>query len=170
MGHTTVTSLQLGATYWYTKRFRVMFNYDWNVFGGDNGGTLTKKVVVTNRGNGQDTFSVKLSGDQPGWVSLSNTVMTLGPGQSKEITLTISPPQKAAPEKQELKVDVKSSSGVTGSAIVDYRISVKGGTTTEASSLGLLPWLIIALVIGFVAGRALMMARKERPRGPGPGW
>ncbi len=127
-----------------------------------NGGTLTKKVVVTNRGNGQDTFSVKLSGDQPGWVSLSDTIMTLGPGQSKEITLTISPSKKAAPEKQELKVDVKSSSGVTGSAILDYRIAVKGGTTTEASSLGLLPWLIIALVIGFVAGRALMMARKEQ--------
>gem|GEM_PF-981632 len=135
-----------------------------------NGGTLTKKVLITNRGNGQDTFTVSLSGDQPGWVSLSDSIVTLGPGQSKEITLTIYPPSKAAPEKHELKVDAKSSSGVKGSTTVVYRITVKGGTSTEATSLGLLPWLIIALVVGFVSGRGLMRARKERYQGPPPGW
>jgi hypothetical protein len=35
LGHLTLTSLQLGATYWYTKRFRAMFNYVLDSFGGD---------------------------------------------------------------------------------------------------------------------------------------
>ena len=135
-----------------------------------NGATLTKTVTITNRGNGQDTFRVELSGDQPGWVTVSDTLFTLGPGQSKLITLTISPPAKAAPEKHELAVSAVSSSGVKGSALVGYRIEPKGGTSTEATSLGLMPWLIIALVVGFVSGRALMKARKERYQGPPPGW
>ena len=32
-GRTRVTSLELGAVYWYTRRFRVLFNYDLNMFG-----------------------------------------------------------------------------------------------------------------------------------------
>jgi phosphate-selective porin len=35
---TKLTSLQLGATYWYTKRFRAMFNYDLNAIAGDASG------------------------------------------------------------------------------------------------------------------------------------
>jgi uncharacterized membrane protein len=136
----------------------------------ETGGTLLKKVTVTNRGNGQDTFTVKLLGDTPGWASMSDTVVTLGPGQSKEITLTITPSKKAAPEMQHLKVDVKSSSGVSGSALVDYRITAKGGTTTTAASMGLLPWVIIALVVGFVVGHAIIKGRKEQYRRPPQGW
>jgi phosphate-selective porin len=33
-GHTRLTSTELGLTYWYTRRFRVMLNYDLNAFGG----------------------------------------------------------------------------------------------------------------------------------------
>jgi hypothetical protein len=35
MGRTTVTSYELGANYWYSKRFRATFNYVFNRFGGD---------------------------------------------------------------------------------------------------------------------------------------
>jgi hypothetical protein len=71
---------------------------------------------------------------------------------------------------QHLKVDVKSSSGVSGSALVDYRITAKGGTTTTAASMGLLPWVIIALVVGFVVGHAIIKGRKEQYRRPPQGW
>jgi uncharacterized membrane protein len=136
----------------------------------ETGGTLMRKVVITNRGNGQDTFSLKLLGDTPGWVSVSDTLIALGPGQSKEITLTISPSKKAAPEMQHLKVEVRSSSGVSASTPVDYRITAKGGTSTQATSMGLLPWIIIALVVGFVVGRHLMKARKDQYQRPPRGW
>ncbi|HEY3357821.1 MAG TPA: porin [Polyangia bacterium] len=46
-GHTTLTSLQLGATYWYTKRFRAMVNYDLNAFGGSADGAPTPMTVTT---------------------------------------------------------------------------------------------------------------------------
>jgi phosphate-selective porin len=38
VGRTRLTSMQLGATYWYTKRFRAMFNYDLNAVDADTSG------------------------------------------------------------------------------------------------------------------------------------
>jgi phosphate-selective porin len=38
VGHTKLTSLQLGLTYWYTKRFRAMLNYDLAAVSGDTSG------------------------------------------------------------------------------------------------------------------------------------
>jgi hypothetical protein len=47
-GHTRVTSLELGAVYWYTRRFRVLFNYDLNMFGSEavGGGPTANTAAV----------------------------------------------------------------------------------------------------------------------------
>jgi len=47
VGHTKLTSMQLGLTYWYTKRFRAMFNYDLNAVSGD---AAAIQKVFTNLG------------------------------------------------------------------------------------------------------------------------
>ena len=46
VGRTTVTSLQVGVTYWYTKRYRAMVNYVFNNFEGDS-----RAVSATTWGN-----------------------------------------------------------------------------------------------------------------------
>ncbi|MBI5482002.1 MAG: hypothetical protein HY906_24315, partial [Deltaproteobacteria bacterium] len=53
LGHTRVTSLELGAVYWYTRRFRVLFNYDLNLFGSaapGGGPTANTSAVWTKLG------------------------------------------------------------------------------------------------------------------------
>jgi len=136
----------------------------------NNGGKLERKVVVTNRGNGKDTFTLHIEGLQASWASAPNGAIVLGPGQSKEVTITISPPGSAAPDKHQLTVRATSTSGVAKTAIVDYRVKDRGGTSTASSNFGLLPWLIIAVAIGFVVGRAVLKSRKKRPQGRRPGW
>jgi hypothetical protein len=47
-GHTRVTSVELGAVYWYTRRFRLIFNYDLNMFGSEapTGGPTANTAAV----------------------------------------------------------------------------------------------------------------------------
>lgn len=129
------------------------------------GGTLTKKVLVTNQGNGKDTITLRLGGNQSSWAALSNGVLTLGPGETKEVTITISPPNKAAPDRHYLTVSAATSTGVSKAIKVGYKIKDTSVARTAASGLGWLPLVVVALAVGFVVGRVVVKSRRERPRG-----
>ena len=64
----------------------------------------------------------------------------------------------------------RSSSGVAKSVIVDYRVKERGGTTTANSGMMLLPWLLVALLVGIAVGNAVLRDRKERYRRQPPRW
>jgi len=127
----------------------------------NSGGTLTKSVLVTNRGNGKDTITVHLKGNQSSWASLSTGMLTLNPGETREVTITISPPRKAAPDRHQLTVTAIASTGVSKSTVVDYRIREKIKTNANASNFWWLPLLAVALAVGFVVGKAAMKNRKR---------
>ncbi len=61
MGNLTLTSLQLGATYWYTKRFRAMFNYVWNNFGGSTDAVTKTVSGLLGGGSNEHEFLFRLA-------------------------------------------------------------------------------------------------------------
>jgi len=131
----------------------------------DRGAWISKKVVVKNLGNGEDTITLRMTGDLPSWAKLSESSMKLGPGQSRNVTITITPPDNAAPERHELTVTGTSTGGARKEATLDYSINADTETATGgagATALGFVPWLIVALAVGFVVGRCLVKARAER--------
>ena len=59
------------------------------------GENTTYNVLITHLGNAEDTYNLEVGGPHDTWYSLSTTSVTLGPGQSESVTLTVSPPYTA---------------------------------------------------------------------------
>ena len=64
VGRTTVTSLQVGVTYWYTKRYRAMVNYVFNNFEGDS--RAVSATTWGNLGGGHNEHEVLFRGSREG--------------------------------------------------------------------------------------------------------
>jgi uncharacterized membrane protein len=128
----------------------------------ERGEHLVKKVTVRNLGNGEDTFEVDYYDDTPGWASVSEDDITLGPGESRVFYVHIEPASNAAPENHEIILVVTSECGDLDGDTISYRISAPDNVSSESSGINLmLPLLIILMVIAFIVARSAMDHRKS---------
>jgi len=85
-------------------------------------------LTLQNTGNGQDSFSVALSGDNSRWGSLDQTLVPLDGGSSATLTLRVSPPVDAAAGAQ-AKITVRATSAL------DVSVGAPATVTVTASQV-----------------------------------
>lgn len=79
-------------------------------------GNATKySLQLQNSGNGQDTFNITVAGAPPGWnVTLDNSAVVMGGGESRDITVTAVHPERGASRVGEETVYIKAVSTGSG--------------------------------------------------------
>jgi PKD repeat protein len=102
-------------------------------------------LTLQNTGNGHDSFSVALSGDNSRWGSLDQTLVALDGGSSATLTLRVSPPVDAAAGAQ-AKITVRATSAfdvavgapatVTVTASQVYGVTVSPDVTKVSAESG----------------------------------
>tara|TARA_B100000614_G_scaffold230708_1_gene224142 strand:+ start:206 stop:2269 length:2064 start_codon:yes stop_codon:yes gene_type:complete len=101
------------------------------------GMALQLKFNVTNNGNGNDNIGVVLA-NNPSWVTLSQSTVLVGPGQSSTVTIDVMAPVSGSTGAQTpFQVIATSSDGTTTSTTGDFTVTVvekstdTSGPTTE---------------------------------------
>jgi PKD repeat protein len=102
-------------------------------------------LTLQNSGNGQDSFSLLLSGDNSRWGSLDQNLVSLDSGSSATLTLRVSPPVDAAAGTQ-AKITVRATSAydvaagasatVTVTAAQVYGVTVSPDATKVSAESG----------------------------------
>jgi Tol biopolymer transport system component len=59
------------------------------------GGSATVRFLLLNQGLEEDYFNLSIAGIPVGWISTPSPITRLGPGDEKEVSLTIHPPRKS---------------------------------------------------------------------------
>jgi uncharacterized membrane protein len=100
------------------------------------GETVVHTVRVVNNGQGPDTFTLALSGDEPDWASLDQTTVEVEEGAYIELTLTVDVPDDADEGWYDVNVTATSANGITAATgVAVTHVWVRGvGLSTDTPS------------------------------------
>jgi Tol biopolymer transport system component len=98
------------------------------------GGSTTVRFLLLNQGLEEDYFNLSIAGIPVGWVSTPSPITRLGPGDEKEVSLTIHPPRKSESKagRHTLKIGITSQAVPEQMAEIDCILTV--GAYNEFSS------------------------------------
>lgn len=76
------------------------------------GGSATVRFMLINQGLEEDYFNLSIAGIPVGWVSTPSPITRLGPGDEKEVSLTVHPPRKPESKagRHTFKIGISSQS------------------------------------------------------------
>jgi uncharacterized membrane protein len=130
------TSVQLSSN----QVFDISAGYYYNASMGSasvqEGMALQLKFNVTNNGNGNDNIGVALA-NHPSWVTLGQSTVLVGPGQSSTVTIDVQAPASGSLGAKTFQIVATSSDGTTTSTTGDFTVTVvekstdTSGPTTE---------------------------------------
>jgi len=78
----------------------------------DPGFVASYNLTIENKGNGRDTFVMKKTGDNPSWVQLSSTTLTLTVGQKANVLVTIQIPSNEKKSTMYSNITVESQGSI----------------------------------------------------------
>ncbi len=144
--------------------------------GNIQGNIITYVIEVENPGNGNDDFRLVAKGIPRHWsASLSETVLTLSAGESKEITLTLNVTEEALQKRATIYIDAVSQGDVNLTSqvkievllpnleIVEDDLSIKGNGVSEGALEEVsVPGFEGVILIGALLIATFLLRRRRR--------
>ncbi len=130
------TSVQLSSNQVFDISAGYYYNASMASASVQEGMALQLKFNVTNNGNGNDNIGVALA-NHPSWVTLGQSTVLVGPGQSSTVTIDVLAPASGSLGAKTFQIVATSSDGTTTSTTGDFTVTVvekstdTSGPTTE---------------------------------------
>jgi uncharacterized membrane protein len=130
------TSVQLSSNQVFDISAGYYYNASMASASVQEGMALQLKFNVTNNGNGNDNIGVALA-NHPSWVTLGQSTVLVGPGQSSTVTIDVLAPASGSLGAKTFQIIATSSDGTTTSTTGDFTVTVvekstdTSGPTTE---------------------------------------
>ncbi len=130
------TSVQLSSNQVFDISAGYYYNASMASASVQEGMALQLKFNVTNNGNGNDNIGVALA-NHPSWVTLGQSTVLVGPGQSSTVTVDVLAPASGSLGAKTFQIVATSSDGTTTSTTGDFTVTVvekstdTSGPTTE---------------------------------------
>lgn len=131
--------------------------------GCDAGQSVVFQMTVTNRGNSPDNFTLsKLAGTAG--VSFDRPVISLRPGESGKVNLTVSVPAGETGGARSIKISVRSQGKAGEVALKELTVDVRAKDATTAAVIAIpLVAAVVVAVAGALAGLWYVRSRKRSP-------
>jgi PKD repeat protein len=123
------------------------------------------KITITNLGNGPDSFRISFSGDITGYLRSSTPKVDLQPGESRDVTLSITVVETAPSGKASGVINIASTRS-NAKQVIEFSVDIEGGDgggpviNLDNRLLMIIGGIVIlVVVVSLVAGAS----RKKRP-------
>lgn len=125
-----------------------------------SGQSASFDLTVTNEGDLRQTVTLKVTSEQAAWASLSDRDLSLDPGESDPVILTVDVPSDADPAIYTHMVTVEGEAGPSDRASATFSTSVEAGALGGFLPAPGLPAVLAAVALGALSLAALRGRRR----------